>query len=240
MRCLDYANSLVCHPGPANAVRFWIESRTRLFDDVAGASTDYYQCGACKSEHTFAERNLFIEDNYDFTPIFGGGHLLIFRRTARLNPGYREIATVKEAWGTPIWRLREADAVTVLDTWEKIRDATAAGLPVVAQTEIVNADTGLRAIIECPVKTMNISIEGRLFQVDTGPIAFPDLTKRYEPAIACFSLAFIAFNTPDFADFIVEQPTSIIEDGREICKIHHYSRPFSLPAKNTLFAVGTL
>ena len=33
-----------------NAIRFWIESRTTLYDDEAGTSTVFYQCGECKSE----------------------------------------------------------------------------------------------------------------------------------------------------------------------------------------------
>ena len=35
----------------------------------------YYQCGSCKSEHTFAEKNLFINPNYDFLPVFGEEHI---------------------------------------------------------------------------------------------------------------------------------------------------------------------
>jgi len=30
---------------------------------------DYYQCASCKSENTFAERDLFQKDNYDFLPV---------------------------------------------------------------------------------------------------------------------------------------------------------------------------
>ena len=126
----------------------------------------------------------------------------------------------------------------MLDTWEKIRDTTAAGVPIVTQTEIANPDTKLRAIIECPVKTMNISLERNIWQVDTGPIAFPDLTRRFEPSIDCLSLAFVVFNAPGFADFVIEQPTPVVENGKELCKIHHYSSPFSLPAKNTVLAVA--
>jgi len=78
-----------------------------------------------------------------------------------------------------------------------------------------------------------------MYQVDTGPIAFPDLTKRFDPMIESLSLAFIVFNAPHFADFVIEQPTPVIEDGQERCKIYHYSNPFSIPAKNTVLAVGT-
>ncbi|MCX7827054.1 MAG: hypothetical protein N2689_16110, partial [Verrucomicrobiae bacterium] len=85
MRCLDYGLSFICHTARANAVRFWVESRTRIVDDRNGGSTDFYQCASCKSENTFGEKDLFYADNYDFLPIIGGGRCLIFRRKARLN-----------------------------------------------------------------------------------------------------------------------------------------------------------
>ena len=128
----------------------------------------------------------------------------------------------------------------MLDTWEKVHAATKAALPLVSQTEIANAELGLRAVIECPIKTMNLSVPRMLYQVDTGPIAYPRLDKRYEPQIDCLQLAFVAFNAPHFADFIVEQPTPIVDGGKELCQIYHYSQPFSLEAKNVLLALGSL
>lgn len=238
--CLDYGLSFVCNPSPKNAVRFWIESRTTLIDPEAPAPVEFYQCASCKSEHTFAEKDLFQADNYDFLPILGEGRWLVFRRPARLSEKYRTIHPVEGMWGVPSLKLRQAEPLTLVDTWEKIRDATAAALPIVSQTEITNAETGLRAVIECPVKTMNVSLDLQKYQVDTGPIAYPDLSKRFEPRIDCLSLAFIAFNAPHFADFVVEQPTAVVEAGREVTRIHHYSSPFSVPAKNRLLAVGRL
>jgi hypothetical protein len=171
-------------------------------------------------------------------PIFGGGDLLIFRRTVRLSDRYREVVEANKYWGDPIPKLRAGKRVEELDTWEKIRDATAAGIPIVSQTEISNEETGLRAIIECPVKTMNIGLHKDIYQVDTGPIAFPDLTKHYERPIECLSLAFVVFNAPDFADFVIEQPTPVAADGDEAVQVYHYSKPFSLPAKNRLLSVA--
>jgi len=240
-RPLDYGLSFLCNPSPANAVRFWIESRTTLVDDSSGERVDFYQCASCKSEHTFAEKDLFQADNYDFLPIFGGeeaADLLIFRRPARLSERYREVTRSEDVWGKPILKLREGRPVQVLDTWEAIRDATAAAVPIVTQTEIANAETGLRAIIECPVKTMNVSLDRRMYQVDTGPVAFPDLSRRFDPWIDCLHLAFVAFNAPHFADFVIEQPTPVVEGEKEVCQIYHYSSPISLPAKNTVLAVG--
>ena len=235
---LDYGLSFICNTAPFNAVRFWIESRTRIIDERAKTWTDYYQCGSCKSENTFAERDLFQKNNYDFLPILGRDVWLIFRRPAGLSEIYRKVARVEDVWGKPVLKLREARKVTVLDTWEKIRDATAAAIPIVTQTEFANPETGLRTIIECPTKTMNVSVEKKLYQVDTGPVAFPDLSKRYEPEIDCLSLAFVAFNAESFADFIIEQPTPVSENDAVKCEVYHYSSPFSLPAKNRILALG--
>lgn len=237
---LDYGRSFICNAAQFNSVRFWVESRTRIIDDAAGIWTDYYQCGSCKSENTFAERDLFHLDNYDFLPILGKGEWLVFRRPVGESDRYRTIAKTTEMWGEPVLKLVEASKVSELDTWEKIRDATAAAAPIVTHTEIANAETGLRAIIECPTKTMNVSQEKLMYQVDTGPIAYPDLSKRYEPEIDCLRLAFVAFNAPDFADFVVEQLTPVDPDAPESCKVYHYSGPFSVAAKNRVYALEGL
>jgi hypothetical protein len=235
LTCLDYGRSFICNTASFNNVRFWVESRTILID--GDTRIEFYQCGSCKSENTFGEKDLFLANNYDFLPILGDGHWLVFRRTAALNSNYRQIKKVEEIWGPATLKLREATKLTALGTFEQIRDFTAAAVPIVSRTELSNEQTGLKAIIECPVKTMNISIDKGLYQVDTGPIAFPDLSQRFEPRIDCLKLAFVAFNAPHFADFVIEQPTAVVKEGQEKCQIHHYSSPISLTAKNTLLAV---
>ena len=142
-----------------------------------------------------------------------------------------------DIWGEPVLKLRYGKGVTALESYEEIRDATHASKPIVAQTEIYNEETSLRATIEYPVKTMNISVDKSLYQVDTGPVAYPDLTKQHDPAIECLQLAFVAFNAPHFADFIIEQPTPVVEDEKELAQVYHYSKPFSLPARNRLLAL---
>ena len=236
IRCLDYGQSFICNTASFNAVRFWVESRTILTDEEAGTSQVFYQCGSCKSENTFAEQNLFLEDNYDFLPILGGSDWLIFRRPCRVSDSYRRVQ--REVWGQPVVKLRYGKGATALHSFEEIRGATADGRPIVAQTEIRNDGTKLKAVIEYPVKTVNISLDKSVYQVDTGPIAFPDLAQRFDPPINCLSLAFVAFNAPHFADFIVERPTPVVEGEQELAKVYHYTNPFSLPAQNQLLALA--
>ncbi|MCE9527172.1 MAG: hypothetical protein K8R36_14090 [Planctomycetales bacterium] len=210
LTCLDYGRSFICNTASFNAVRFWVESRTVLIDGEQ--RFEFYQCGSCKSENTFGKENLFLAENYDFLPILGDGYWLVFRRTAKLNPTYRSFKKIEDIWGPANLKLREARKLTVLDSFEQIRDATAAATPLVSRTEIQDENTG--------------------------PVALPDLSKRYEPRIDSLRLAFVAFNAPHFADFVIEQPTKVIEEEQEKCQIHHYSGPISLKAKNTLLAVG--
>ncbi|MEZ6073630.1 MAG: hypothetical protein R3C10_25970 [Pirellulales bacterium] len=233
--CLDYGMSFICNKARFNSVRFWIESRTTVTDSQSGGSTTFYQCGSCKSENTFAERDLFVPDNYDFLPILGDGEWLIFRRPVRLSDSYRRVQAIDQVWGEPVPMLRHASAVTELKTWQQIRDVTAAGTPIVARTELANEALGLSAVIEYPVKTMNVDLDGERYQVDTGPIALPDLSKRYNAAIDSLSLAFVAFNAPGFADFVIEQPTPLNDDAGA-AETYHYSQPISLPAQNRLYA----
>lgn len=238
MTPLDYGLSFICHGAAFNSVRFWVESRTRIMDTSSGTWTDFYQCGACKSENTFAERDLFMADNYDFLPVFGGGDVLVFRRTAYIWERYRTVKKAAEMWGEPSLKLKEGALVEELTTWDAIARATAAAVPMVSQTEIVNSETGLRAIIECPLKTINIQPEKQQYQVDTGPIVFPDLDKRHDPLIDALSLAFVAFNAPHFADFVVEQVTPVAEEDGGKHEVYHYSNPVSMPGTNRVFAVA--
>ena len=46
IECLDYGRSFICNTATANAVRFWVESRTILYDDKAGTQLVIYQCGS--------------------------------------------------------------------------------------------------------------------------------------------------------------------------------------------------
>ncbi len=238
VECLDYGRSFICNTSDNNAVRFWVESRTILYDDQAGTRGVIYQCGSCKSENTFAKKNLLMEDNYDFMPIYGGEDLLILRRHADARDRYRELRKVKQVWGEPVMRLHHGKTVRELKTFEEIRDVTATDTPLVAQTEITNAKSRLRCLMEYPVKTMNIDRNNSIWQVDTGPVAFPDLTRRFDPFVDSVRLAFAVFNAADFCDFVIEQPTPIKRDDQEVAQVYHYSNPVSFPARNRVLSVS--
>ena len=103
-------------------------------------------------------------------------------------------------------------------------------------------------------------------QIDTGPVLVPDLSRRFTPTIAAFSLgtppqrgqtvAELAFvctqwqlqnraragfiatisTHPLAADIILEQPTALPPPGEGM--VLHYSEPRSLPARNWLVSAA--
>jgi hypothetical protein len=237
LKPIDYGTSYISGKWLENTVRFWVESRMRFIDEKTKNVEDYYQCGSCKSEYTFVEKNLFMVENYDFIPIFGPVYGITYRRKAYLTANYKSCPLAKDMWEGQNYKLKEPKSFIVLDSNSAVREATNDAMPIVAQTEIYDKDTGLRAIIEYPVKTMNINDSRDLYQVDTGPVLLPDLSKRYEKTVDSIQLAFAAFNVPHFTDFVIETATSIGENGTGEIKVLHYSEIKSLPARNTLFAL---
>lgn len=107
---------------------------------------------------------------------------------------------------------------------------------LVSRTEYNDGD--YRVVIEHPVKTINYSEREHVFQTDTGPVLLPDLSQarldRCNRLVECFDLAYSAFNSPDWAEFIVNVPT-FVADG---VTVNHYSRPRRIePAVNSLIEV---
>jgi len=242
LQTIDYGKSFVCFSGPLNAARFWIESHTRVINQETALTEDYYQCGACKAENTWASRGksspfLFMEDNHDYTPVFGSEVSVVFRRKAYLNQRYKEVISEFKVFGKPVRRIRFADEQRLLNTSAEICRAGREGYPLVGRTEIGDETGGWKAIIEYPIKTININSDRNLFQVDTGPIAWPDLASRDGKSADTISLAFIAYDSFSSADFIIEAPTQIKQEGREVCQVHHYSRILRSAAKNSIYAV---
>ena len=229
---LDYGRSFLIGNDPGNEVRFWVESRTRIIDETSGQSEDYVQVGSCKSEHTFAKENLLHEDNYDFLPVFGPEWSVVYRRHANLRDSYREIRRSEEWWNGQQYRLIVGSDVEELTSDAAVREATYESVPIVAQTQVRNEETGLQAIMEYPVKTMNTNRANDIYQVDTGPVAFPDLSQRHARHVDALSLAFVVFNAPHFADFVLEAPTRVGDE-----QVYHYSKVVSLAAVNRLYAV---
>ena len=236
MTPLDYGRSFLIGKGAANEVRFWIESRTRILDDREGVCEDFYQTASCKSENTFGEKDLFQADNYDFLPIFSARHGLIFRRHAYLSDRYRQTLPYGKMFGGYDLHLVEGSKVRELPSNAAVREETYRFAPLVSQTEIGDDSTGLRGPDRMSGEDDEHPPRGRHLPGRHWSARFPDLSERPERLVDCLALAFVAFNVPHFADFVIEAPTVIDAEHPDL-QVRHFSEIVSLPARNRLFAV---
>ncbi len=86
------------------------------------------------------------------------------------------------------------------------------------------------ATLEYPVKTINASERDNIYQTDTGPVLFPDLSREPDSLIEGLELAFCAFNCPGWAEFLLRVPTPITDD----ISVLHFSRSIHLETRNRL------
>ena len=245
--CLDYGRSFINTKARWNSVRFWVESRCRVIDAKADKTVEFLQCGLCKAERTFAHRALFADDNYDFLPVFTETEGIIFRRHVRVGQGYRDVRPIDKWWEGTEPRLRTLRG-RVLTSPEEIFAAMQQGKPIIGQTELRDPASGRVAILEYPIKTINFERDKQDWQVDTGPVILPDLSVPPDQWSHTFKLAHIAFRTPYWADFIVDQPTPVQPaaddsdaadqtDQPQDNQTYHYSGQIHATARNVIVAL---
>ena len=121
----------------------------------------------------------------------------------------------------------------LLQSSEDVIAAALSHAPLIAQTQF-ETDQYI-ASLEYPVKTINASEWDNIYQTDTGPVLFPDLSREPDALIEGMDLAFCAFNCSDWAEFLLRVPTSI-EDRISVL---HYSRSIHLNTKNRLVSLKT-
>lgn len=247
--CLAQEAITVTHfmPTTVNNVRIALECRCELIELGSGQSHVYVLGASCKTERVGAKDGCWLEPNADFCLATSEQEFLIFKSWARNDmavakhprangvPRERQSGRCREAWADFGFQVRPARGrtlTTINDTIAAIRGDR----PLVARTEYEDGD--YRVIIEHPVKTINFSEREHVFQTDTGPILLPDLTparlQRGERLIDCFDLAYSAFNSAGWAEFIVNVPTPV---GDRV-SVNHYSRTRRIePTHNVLFEV---
>ena len=122
---------------------------------------------------------------------------------------------------------------TPLDSAQEIVEAVLANQNLVARTELEN--DRYHALIEHPVKTLNANERDNVYQTDTGPVLFPDLSVEPNALLPRMDMAYSAFNGPDWAEFIVRVPTKVSDE----LSVYHYSKPARLDCENQLLKLST-
>jgi hypothetical protein len=180
---------------------------------------------SCKTERVGVDRNFWLEPDADFCPIFSEDRYLNLKSYAKVGtemdlhpPGSgsqsdRQSGLIADTFDDVRIDVSSCDGKP-LQTSQEIVKAVLDNQTLVARTELENER--YHALIEYPIKTINASERDWIFQTDTGPILFPDLSREPDSLLTSLELAYSAFNCFDWIEFIVRVSTPVSKTSMSI------------------------
>ena len=247
---IDFANSYMTWFGDPRAgiSRIAVEAACTLVDDT-GSEDVYYLIAACRAEHTHSDGQLIVMPNYDFRGIFGRTDYRLLRKHWVSDPDYLgdaglattggrvldEAGRHADRWAEVRLDIGRFDDFTELADRQSVVDATLENRPLVARTELADESSGVRAVLEYPVKTMNVIESPARYQVDTGPVIVPDFASTADLAIARFDVAHVVYNLFDRGELILRKPVTVGRGASRV-GVTDYSHRIEYTGRNSLFA----
>lgn len=230
-------------PMTLNNVRAPLDARAVIRHKPTGQVFDYALSVSCKSEQVWVKRDVWHQPNADMCMIAGRNEFLVFKRWDKTDKGVmrnpaslgvqpeRQIEnpeTSFDRFSVDLIKQRGR----ILQNVDAVIAALATSTPLVSQTEYETPEHHVS--LEYPVKIVNFSEREKYYQVDTGPVLLPDFKPEYRSPLEGCRLAFVAHNSPEWAEFIVCVPTPLVED----LKVHHYSQVIRIEGvRNRMIAI---
>ena len=230
-------------PFSLNNARIPIECRCVVTEKATGETQAFVLGASCKTERVGVEGDIWLEPNADFCPIFSDDRYLSLKTYSQVGttmelfpPGSgsqsdRQSGLIDDTYDSVKIDLAECEG-ELLDSAREIVEAVLANQNLVARTELEN-DRYL-ALIEHPVKTINANERDWIYQTDTGPVLFPDLSVEPDSIMTSLELAYSAFNCPDWIEFIVRRVTPTTSD----INVYHYSDAVRCDSRNQMLRIG--
>jgi hypothetical protein len=229
-------------PYSLNNSRIPIECRCVVTEKATGHVESFVLGASCKTEQVGVPGNIWLEPNADFCPIFSADRYLHLKT-------YAQAGTEMELYPPGSGSQSDRQTGRIDDTFDQVRidvssctgellespqeivDAVLANNTLVARTVLDNAR--YHALIEYPVKTINANERDWIYQTDTGPVLFPDLSGDPASLLTGLELAYSAFNCPDWTEWIVRVRTPIADNVH----VYHYSKPVRTNSLNQIVRI---
>lgn len=227
-------------PFTLNNARILLEARCLIHDRQTGVTTAYVLGAACKTEQVGVASDIWLQPNADFCCVLSTEDFLILKSWDKNDKGVmfyppargpqpeRQIGKVAEAFDRIKINVRMVEG-ELLPTTDAIVQATLADELLVGRVEFSALDR-YDVTLDFPIKTINASERDHIYQTDTGPILFPDFSAPFAHIMETFHLAYVAYNAPDWAEFIVRVPTPLTD----AISVNHYSKAVRLETKNSI------
>ena len=250
MNILDYRNCFTLNHSARDGVaknicRTQLLAKCTLSNRQTSETFDYFLGKECIGEHMYLDIGIGQVPTSEVAVIFNPSETSLQKKFVDHNDdvvqsspfdamrkgfdgGYSNATELQfildEAEGTP------------LTAPQTISQAMMAGAPMVGRTTLEGGESGWSAALEYPLAYMNVQPDFEVFQVDMGPILYPDFDSTAEMLIDRLRFAYVMYNTFDEAEFAIRVPTKVAEG--ESAETLHYSKVIKVPATNEVFRIG--
>ena len=183
---------------------------------VGGAPETFHLIAPCRSEAMYQDGQLFQIPNYEFCGIFTHDRVSLVRTHWTSDREQNDIHKITDRFDRVAIDYTNLSAERLASV-EAIVDATLANRLLVARTRIKDEATGTTALLEYPVKTMNVTRDPDRFQVDTGPIVVPLFDSNAAEPFERLAIAHTVYWKEDQIEFILRKPHVVGEkDGKPV------------------------
>ena len=206
-----YPGGFVGKPGEAYHVRLGYDAVCTIRGDDDAPPLEIFLLQPCLAEYTIADRNLFQVPSQEFRVALSRTHGIPI--AARPSTEREPTAGTPHAGryaGTHFATHMVSGSRTTRDTNE-VMHAVSAGKRLNARTTHHDDALRLTVTVEYPIRTINIERTKGRFQVDTGPLALPDLATWNGAMVSRVFLAHAAFSAWDRAEFILRRDVEPLE-----------------------------
>ncbi|MBX3010120.1 MAG: hypothetical protein KF832_01390 [Caldilineaceae bacterium] len=230
-------------PFTLNNARILLEARCLIHDRQTDVTTEYVLGASCKTEQVGLQADLWLQPNADFCCVLSTTDFLILKSWDKNDKGVlfyppergpqpeRQLGKVAAAFDRIKIKVQMVEGER-LPTTDAIVQATLADELLVGRIEFTALDR-YAVTLDFPIKTINANEREEIYQTDTGPILFPDFSLPFEHVIETFQLAYVAYNAPDWAEFILRVPTALTEE----ISVNHYSKTVRLATQNAIVQI---
>ncbi|MCH2210116.1 MAG: hypothetical protein MK110_02360 [Fuerstiella sp.] len=226
-----------------NNARIQIECRLQVTDRVTDLTQSFVLGASCKTERVGVPRDIWLVPNADFAPVFSDTEFMNVKTYAQVSDG---VELYPPGSGTQSERQRGK----IADAFDSVRIdiAQCSGTELTSAADIVqatlnnmvlNARTTIEtdrysAVMEYPVKTMNANERDNIYQTDTGPVLYPDLTVEPDKMLQQLQFAYTAVNCPHWIELLVRTATEVSDD----IDVYHYSQSVRHDARNEIIGLS--
>jgi hypothetical protein len=223
--------------------RILIDARTFVTDHKSGRTWEFFLITPCKGEHMWRDDKMFQEPSFDFAGVFSREERVIYRTWVTHDPARKmefDFGVNATYFDKTTFTLTPMTGARKMKDDHESYAAARADRVMACRTSVKSPDGRWSAVMEYPLKTVNLLMSKEQVQVDTGPLLLPTWAipgwgdAMSERVIENLRMAFVVYNAPGVAEFSVRLPT---ETAPGAPKVWHYSRVIRIPAESTLFAV---